>query len=56
MSTKLKTGVIAKLRRKAPGFPVFVVVPAEVVAPWKLQGTKVVEETCEANALVVPLA
>ncbi len=35
----------AVVKRKSASLPRFVVVPPEVVAPWRLQGTTIVEVT-----------
>lgn len=45
MSANLKATLTTKLQRKDPSLPVFVVIPAKVVAPWKLSGTTVIEGT-----------
>jgi len=45
MSAKLKVTLNAKLQRKAPGLPVFVVIPTKSVAPWGLTATTVIEGT-----------
>lgn len=39
------------VERKHPGLPRYVVVPAEAVAPWKLEGTTVVEGTLNGHEL-----
>lgn len=40
-----RANLTAKLQRKDPRLPVFVVIPAKVVSSWKLTGTTVVEGT-----------
>jgi hypothetical protein len=49
MSARLKATLSAKLQRKDPGLPVFVVIPDKVVAPWKIGGTTIVEGTANGH-------
>lgn len=43
--------VSARVERKYPGLPRYVVVPSSVVRPWRLEGTTVVEGTLDGTAL-----
>jgi len=43
MSATASAALTAKLLRKDPGLPVYVIVPGSVIAQWKLEGTTVVE-------------
>ena len=45
MSARSSASLTAKLLRKDPSLPVYVVVPGKAIASWKLSGTTVVEGT-----------
>jgi hypothetical protein len=49
MSAKRSIALLAKLQRKGPELPVFVVMPGKAVAPWKLAGTTVLEGTAQGQ-------
>jgi hypothetical protein len=49
MPHKLRTTVL--LQRKDPRLPVFVVLPAQVVEPWSLTGTTIIEGTANGSPM-----
>jgi hypothetical protein len=50
MSATASATLTSKLLRKDPSLPVFVVIPGRVVAPWKLEGTTVVEGSANGHS------